>query len=88
MVFKRKAANLDTGLKFYLYNRLINFVEYFKYLGCILSTNLNVFDNIDRWSKSLNRSAGILLKIFLILTQIFYSFFLTLSLRACPYGIV
>ena len=64
MVFKRKAANLDTGLKFYLYDRPINFVESFKYLGCILSTNLNDFNDIDRCSKSFNRSAGILLRKF------------------------
>ena len=64
MVFKRKAANLDTGLKFYLYDRPINFVESFKYLGCILSTNLNDFTDIDRCSKSFNRSAGILLRKF------------------------
>ena len=64
VVFKRKAANLDTGLKLYLYDRPINFVESVKYLGCILSTNLNDFNDIDRCSKSFNRSAGILLKNF------------------------
>ena len=64
MVFKRKAANLDTSLKFYLYDRPINFVESFKYLGCFLSTNLNDFNDIDRCSKSFNRSAGILLRKF------------------------
>ena len=63
-VFRRKVANLGTVIKFYLCNKPINFVESFKYLGCILSTNLNYFNDKDRCSKSFNKSAGILLRKF------------------------
>ena len=51
-------------MKLTLYDKSINFVDSFKYLGCILSKNFTDYCDIDRFYKSFNRSSGFLLRKF------------------------
>ena len=66
----------DDNLKFYLNNELLNVVTTVKYLGCILSKNLNDFLDIERCSTAFNKVQDFYLGNFIILTYIYFFTFL------------
>ena len=72
-------------MKLTLYDELINFVDSFEDLGCILSKKFTDYCDIDRCYKSFNRTAGFLLRKFnFTYTNILFSLFN--SYRSSFYG--
>ena len=76
MVFRPKPLSSDDHMKLTFYDKSIDFVDSFKYLGCILSKSFTDYCDIDRCYKSFNRSAGFLLRKFNFTdTNILFSLF-------------
>ena len=63
VVFNQKSRQ-PANLRFYYDGHIINIVDSFKYLGCILSRDLTDVLDIDRCNKAFNKSAGFLLSKF------------------------
>ena len=77
MIFNRK-KNLSDDITFSFNGRVLPRVLKYKYLGCILTTDLSDEEDIERSFKSFNKSFGsILKKINSVDTEILYSLFNT-----------
>ena len=76
MIFNRKKNVSDISFSFN--GRVLSRVLKYKYLGCILSTDLSDEEDIVRSFKSFNKSFGsILIKFNSVDTEILYSLFNT-----------
>ena len=51
----------------------IKIVRNFKYLGCLLSSDLNYSNDIERCMTSFNKSVGFILRKFISVEMIFYT---------------
>ena len=71
VVFNQKSRQ-PANLRFYYDGHIISIVDFFKYLGCILSGDLTNVLDIDRCNKAFNKSAGFLLGN---LTMLIFNFF-------------
>ena len=75
MIFNRK-KNLSDDISFSFNGRVLSRVLKYKYLGCILSTDLSDEEDIERSFKSFNKSFGCILRKFnSVDSEILYLFF-------------
>lgn len=76
MNFKKRVKYVSGCLKFYYRDFLLKVVDEVKYLGCILSSNLQDDLDIDRSKLSFNRTFGFLFRKFnSVSPDVFYSLF-------------
>ena len=64
MCFKRTRNCVPKNLKFYFKGHELTVVNNFKYLGCVLTSDLNDSFDIDRCSLSFTKSFGFLFRKF------------------------